>query len=94
LHLYAGDRPPGRFIGLGAIRAESWSAILEECRRRGVRYIIWHDNVFEEQGAYYISRWRLERFARLSQPEGVPGIVVQVRYDGDPTVWILRVLGD
>jgi len=92
LRLYAGDRPPGRFIGLGEIDAESWPAILDECRRRGVRYIIWHDNVLEEQGAYYIRKWRLERFARLSNPEDAGGIIVQTRYEGDPTVWVLRVL--
>ena len=92
LRLYAGDRPPGRFIGLGEIDAETWPAMLDECRRRGVRYIIWHDKVLEEQGAYYIRKWRLERFARLSNPEDVPGVVVQTRYDGYPTVWVLRVL--
>ena len=92
LRLYADDRPPARFVGLGAIESETWPAILAECRRRGIGYIIWHDRVLEEQGAYYISKWRLERFARLSHPEGVPGIVVQTRFDGDPTAWVLRVL--
>lgn len=92
LRLYAGDRPRERFIGLGEIRAERWPEILAECRARGVRYMIWHDEVFREQGAYYIRKWRLERFAGLANPTEVPGVEVAVHYAGHPNLWILRVL--
>lgn len=92
LALYADDRPPARFVGLGAIASERWPAILDECRRRGIGYIVWHDRVLEEQGAYYIRKWRLERFAPLSHPEHVPGLVVEKCFTGEPTVWILRIL--
>ncbi|MFQ5806853.1 MAG: hypothetical protein ACE5I3_10425 [Phycisphaerae bacterium] len=92
LRLYADDRAPQRFVGLGGIVAESWPAILAECRRRGICYIIWHDQVFAEQGAYYIRKWRLERFAVLANPEAAPGLVVEMRYEERPTLWILRVL--
>jgi hypothetical protein len=92
LQLHADDRPAERFVGFGAIVADTWPGILAECRRRGIRYVIWHDRVFHEQGAYYIRKWRLERFEMLARPEEVPGVAVEVRYDGRPTLWILRVL--
>jgi hypothetical protein len=92
LRLYAADRPPERFIGLGEIVGKEWPAILTECRRRGIGYVIWHDQVFAEQGAYYIRKWRLDRFAVLSEPERVPGVAVEMFYEGRPRLWILRVL--
>ena len=94
LRLYAGDEPAGRFVGLGQIAAESWPEILAECRGRGIRYIIWHTEVFSEQGAYYIRKWGLERFQVLAEPEQVAGLSVVVRYEGDPTLWVLRIDGD
>jgi hypothetical protein len=92
LRLYAGARSPKRFVGLGEIAAESWPDILAECRARGIRYMIWHDRVFAEQGAYYIRKWRLERFAVLSEPEHAPGVAVEMRYEEHPTLWILQIL--
>lgn len=92
LRLYAGDRPRGRFVGLGEVAAQNWPEILAECRARGIRYIIWHDEVFSEQGAYYIRKWRLERFAVLSNPAEVPGVAIAAHYEGHPTLWILRLL--
>jgi hypothetical protein len=92
LRLYVGDQPPTRFVGLGEIVADRWPDILAELHQRGIRYIIWHDQVFAEQGAYYIRKWRLERFDRLSHPEDVPGVAVEMRYEDRPTLWILRVL--
>jgi hypothetical protein len=92
LRLYAPDRPPERFVGLGGIEAEDWPAILDECRRRGIRYIIWHHQVIAEQGGYYIHKWRLRRFEILSRPEVVPGVAIEMHYVDRPTLWILRVL--
>ena len=92
LRLYMPDRPAERFVGLGGIGAEQWPDILAECRRRDIAYIIWHDQVFTEQGAYYIQKWRLGRFALLSDPQHAPGVQIVQRYVERPTLWILRVL--
>jgi len=91
LRLYVPDRDPRLIVGLGQIAAENWPEILDECRARQVRYIIWHDQVFAEQGAYYIAKWRLERFALLSQPEQVPGVEVAAHFGGRTSLWILRI---
>ena len=92
LRLYTPGSPAGRFVGLGEIKADRWPDILAECRRRHIRYIVWHDRVFEEQGAYYIRKWRLERFACLDQPERVVGVRVVRRFRERPNLWILEIL--
>lgn len=92
LRMYVTDRPAERFVGFGGIAAETWPEILAECRRRGIRYIIWHDQVFAEQGAYYIRKWRLGRFAVLSEPDALPDVEVAARYRDRPNLWILRLL--
>jgi hypothetical protein len=92
LRLYGGDRPSGRFVGYGEIEADDWPGILAECRRRGVAYVIWHDRVFSEQGAYYIKKWRLKRYTALAAPEEAPGVEVVEHFADRPNLWILRIL--
>ncbi len=91
LRLYMPERPANRFVGLGEIEAEQWPEILAECRRRHIRYIIWHDQVFSEQGAYYIRKWRLGRFTPLEQPGRLAGVEVVQRFRDRPNLWILRL---
>ena len=90
LRLYA-DGPAERFVGFGGIAGEDWGEVLGDCRRRGVRYIIWHEAVFEEQGEYYIRKWRLNRFTPLSEPERVAGVRVVRRFEGGLRLWVLEV---
>jgi hypothetical protein len=92
LRLYAGDEPRGRFLGFHQIEAETWPEILEECRRRGIVYIIWHDRLFEEHGGYYSGKWGLERFMALSEPREAGGVEIEREFAKYPNLWILRVL--
>lgn len=91
LRLYAGRSPPDRFIGFDEIRGESWADILVECRSVGVRYIIWHDQLWQEHGQYYAEKWRLGRFDILRDAENVPGVTIVRRYMKYPDLFILRV---
>ena len=92
LRLYCGDRPRERFLGYGEIKANDWVDILAECRRRGVAYVIWHDQVFSEQGAYYIAKWRLNRYSALDDPRRTPGVEIVRQFADRPNLWILRIL--
>jgi len=92
LRLYAGDEPRDRFVGFHQLEAQSWPEILAECRRRGITHIIWHDQLFEEHGSYYSSKWGLERFTPLSNPREVVGVEIVREFAKYPNLWILRVL--
>jgi len=89
--MYANDSSVDRFVGFGGVEAEEWPEIVKECRCRGLCYIVWHDRIFAEQGAYYIRKWRLERFARLENPEQASGLVLVEYFEGRPNVWLYRV---
>ncbi len=104
MRLYAGREPPDRFLAFQDIEAESWPGILEECRRRGIEYIIWHDRLYQEHGGYYAEKWRLSRFEALkplaSPPEpgeaaasmpSVPGVELERRFANFPNLVVLRV---
>lgn len=71
LRLHLGDQPHGRFVGLEAIPGETFADALAACRAQGIRYVLWYD-LFGEQGDYYIGKWRLQRFAPLSDPPSAP----------------------
>ena len=91
LRLYVGREPPDRFVSFGDIVARTWPDILAECRTRGIRYIIWHEDVTAEYGDYYAARSGLERFALLAHPDDVPGIEVVQHLPRHPNLVILRV---
>lgn len=91
LRLYAGRRAAGRFVDFREIEAQTWPEIVAECHQRGIRYVLWHDQLFAELGDYYSARLRLERFELLSQPADVPGIEIVECWPGRPNTWILRI---
>ena len=91
LRLYCRADPPDRFLGFKDIEAEAWPDILDECRRRGVTYIIWHDQLYDEHGGYYDKKWRLDRFAGLAEPDAVEGVTPERSFPRNPRLWILRV---
>ena len=83
----------GRFDALEQIAAEAWPGIVDECRARGVQYIVWHDELFKEHTPpYYAAKYRLERFRPLADnPAGVPHTEVAWHRGGRPRTWILRL---
>lgn len=83
LRLYCGDEPSGRFRTFSEIQARAWPEILRECRARDVRYILWHDQMLEEQGGYYIAQWGLQRFESLSSAAPPAGLTL-IREFSDP----------
>lgn len=93
LRLYAGDEPRGRFLHYEDIAAPDWPGVLDECRDRGIVYLVWHDLLFNEHGVYYTSRWQLERFEPIASPGQTPGIELAAEFPGGPHVWIVRVIG-
>lgn len=94
LRLYAGGSDAGRFIGFDRVAADDWAGVVAECRERGIGYIIWHDQLFDEHGDYYARRWRLRRFEILATPEQAAAVEVvwegRPRADG-PLVRIVRI---
>lgn len=93
LRLYVGRDEGERFLGFEDIRAGSWPAILEECRKRDIQYILWHDAIWLEIGKYYIQRTGLERFRILSQPGEPPGLHLERLLPERPELHIYRVEG-
>lgn len=87
LRLYAPGHDRARLISFERLGGETLAEALAECRKRGVRYLIWHERIFDFHGAYYAARWRLERFTPLSEPRLVPGLRVAWQGDG---VWVLQ----
>jgi hypothetical protein len=94
LRLYAGNGVANRFLGFDEITANDWAGVVSECRRRGIGYIVWHDQLFDEHGDYYAQRWRLRRFEALAAPGEAAGVEVvwesRPRPDG-PLVRIVRI---
>jgi len=88
--LYVGRTPPDRFINFEHIRSETWADILAECRARGIRWVVWHDQVGEQYGEYG-DRWRLGRFSGLGQAEPPAGMELARFFPARPNLWIYRV---
>lgn len=89
--LYAGLAPGGRFVGFEQIAADDWPAVLAECRARGIRFLVWHDQQFGEHGEYYSRKWRLARFDALAQPGAVEGVRLVQRFAGSPNVYVFEL---
>jgi hypothetical protein len=91
LRAYAGRRPPERFTHFNAIAAEIWPDIIAECRARGVRYIIWHEHMFEHHGGYYAAKYRLERFRPLDGSTAPAGLRVARQFARRPNLTIFEI---
>jgi len=90
--LYARDRDPRRFVSYDRMRADAWSDILGECRRRGIRYLVWHSRIVQEHtDPCDPARFRFERFAPLSAGVDVPGLELVWSVRGAPDVWVWRI---
>lgn len=92
LRLVCGAEPAGRFLSFEDIGGTAWEEVLDECRRRGVAYIIWHDRLAEMHGAYYGDRLGLERFAPLTDARRAPGVQPERWFTRYPNLVIVRVL--
>jgi hypothetical protein len=90
LRFYAPTAPPERFLSFRDIAGEAWPAILAELHERGVRFIVWHDQIYAEHGhPQYAPRYDLQRFDRLGEAgEGVAGVALRWQYRGSPNVWV------
>lgn len=82
LRLYSPQHDRGRLLTFGQLRGESLAEALVDCRVRGVRYLIWHERIFDFHGVYYADRWRLHRFAALDEPDRIPGLRTVWRGEG------------
>ncbi len=91
LRLYVGREPPDRFVGFGDIRSQAWPEIIDECRRRHIAYMIWHDELGQEHGPYYAEKWGLSRFDPLAHLETATGVQVVRTFPKHPNVVIVRV---
>ena len=91
LKLYAGREPPSRFVAFTDIEADSWPDILDECRRKKIEYIIWHDQLLQRLGDYYARKYRTARFDILKDPAEAGGVIIERRYANYPNLVILRV---
>ncbi len=91
MKLYAGREPANRFVAFADIEAESWPDILDECRRKNIEYIIWHDQLFERLGGYYADKYRTARFDILKDPADAGGVIIEHRYANYPNLLILRI---
>jgi hypothetical protein len=89
LALYC-DSGTERFPGFEQIAANDWDGILCECGARGVNRVLWYEGFLEEQGEYYIAKWRLQRFAHLDDG-ATRGLEVERRFAGDPAVVVYRL---
>ncbi len=91
LRLYAPDRRRN-FLAYWQIEADVWPDIITECRRGGVRMIMWHSAVYEEHAhEMYAGWWRVERFAALDGSTLPAGLRLVQTFEGNPTVTILAV---
>jgi hypothetical protein len=90
LRLYA-QRPRERFPAYQDIEADEWSAIVQECRRRGIAYIVWHDVLAELHGGYYSEKHRLGRFEPLRAAQDLPDVEVVRAFNGRPNVVVVRL---
>jgi hypothetical protein len=90
--LFTGDERPTRFLGFAQIQAQNPPEVVAELRARGVAFIIWYDEVYQEHGPGYTKPWRLERFAALSDPQTARDVEVVRRYADKPTLLIYRIL--
>ncbi len=92
LRLLVGRTPRDRFVGFDEIAADTWADILDECRRRSITHILWHDALEEVHGGYYADRMRLRRFDGLRTAEQLPGVRVVRRFVGRPNAVIVELL--
>lgn len=92
LRLLVGRTPADRFVGFDEVSAESWPQIVDECRRRNISYILWHDALEAVHGGYYADRMRLGRFAGLRKPEQLSAVRVVRQFTGQPNVVIVEIL--
>lgn len=92
LRLYCGREPAGRFIGFERVQATTLPAIVAECRAQDVQYLLWHDEMLAEQGGYYIEKWALRRFARLSSEEPSPGLQLLREFADPPHVRLFQIM--
>jgi hypothetical protein len=90
LRLYVGRSPLDRFVEFPEIEADGWDDILSECRRRRIRWIVWHDQMSEQFGEM-LDRWRMERFNSLGQGEPPPGLEQAHFIPDRPNLWIYRI---
>lgn len=79
-----------RFPGFEQIAADDWDGILRECAARGISRVLWYEGFLEEQGEYYVAKWRLGRFAHLDH-SATRGLEIERRFAGDPAVVVYRL---
>lgn len=92
LRLYAPESDPARFVHLKDVPGEDLSAALAACRAAGVRYLLWYEGAFSEQGAYYIAAWRLRRFEALDATPLPSGVELVEHFGDQPPTRLLRIL--
>ena len=91
LRMVCGDEPNGRFPMFADIRSPDWPGILRECRARNIQLLLWHDQMLDEQGGYYIEKWGLQRFERLSDSATPDGLTLIREFTDPPHVRIFRL---
>lgn len=91
LRLYDRSDDAFRYVGLERMPGDDLAAILRDCSREGVRYIVWYDDLFAEQGEYYVRKWRLERYAPLDAETPPVGLRLVHHIDGPPRVRVFEV---
>lgn len=83
---------PGRFVGLEEMTENDFAAIVRACPEAGIRYILWYDDLFGEQGEKYVRLWRLDRYAPLDAETPPAGLREIQMFKGPPRVRVFEIL--